>query len=111
MFLPGGVRVARPTAFMTILDWAIIAGYLGFIVWLGARYARRQSNTTEYFLGGRQMPLPGFDASLVAVAARGIAAVRDLEGHHQGAASQVIEHSPPENAPGPHASLPLPRSW
>ncbi len=51
---------------MTVLDWAIIVGYLGFIVWLGARYARRQSNTTEYFLGGRQMPLWAVTLSVIA---------------------------------------------
>ena len=51
---------------MTVLDWTIIVVYLGGVVWLGARYARRQSDTTEYFLGGRRMPLWAVTLSVIA---------------------------------------------
>ncbi len=51
---------------MTVIDWTIIIVYLGGVVWLGARYARRQSDTAEYFLGGRQMPLWAVTLSVIA---------------------------------------------
>ncbi len=51
---------------MTVIDWTIIVVYLGGVVWLGARYARRQSDTTEYFLGGRRMPLWAVTLSVIA---------------------------------------------
>jgi Na+/proline symporter len=48
------------------VDQAIVVVYLGFIVWLGARYVRRQSDTAEYLLGGRQMPLWAVTVSVIA---------------------------------------------
>ena len=44
------------TGALKSLDWAIIGGYLVFVVWLGARFARRQTSSGHYFLGGGRLP-------------------------------------------------------
>lgn len=36
------------------IDWIVIVAYLGGVLWLGARIARRQSNATDYFIAARQ---------------------------------------------------------
>ena len=38
------------------LDWLVVALYLGTIVWLGARFARRQVSSGHYFLGSGRLP-------------------------------------------------------
>ncbi|MGI9261394.1 MAG: sodium:solute symporter [Woeseiaceae bacterium] len=41
---------------MHILDWTIVAAYLGYVVWTGARMSRRSSNSEGFFLAGRSLP-------------------------------------------------------
>jgi SSS family transporter len=41
---------------MHIVDWAIIAVYLVWIVWDGIRLTKRSSELEGYFLGGRSLP-------------------------------------------------------
>lgn len=38
---------------MNLLDYAIVALYLGLMIWLGMRFKQNQAST-DYFLGGRQ---------------------------------------------------------
>ncbi|MFB6344308.1 MAG: sodium/solute symporter [bacterium] len=40
---------------MTGLDWSVIAGYLAFLIGLGAYLNRGQLNTHDYFLAGQDM--------------------------------------------------------
>src|SRR5687767_4348595 len=41
---------------MTTLDWAIVAAYFAAVLGMGAWFARRQSGTSDYFLGARELP-------------------------------------------------------
>jgi len=42
---------------MNLLDWIVVAGYLGGTLWLGLWLARRGSKSlAEYFVGGRAVP-------------------------------------------------------
>ena len=41
---------------MHVLDLAVIAAYLVFITWFGARFKEKQTGLKEYFLGGRTAP-------------------------------------------------------
>ncbi len=51
-----------------LLDWLVLALYAAIVVALGAMARRRQSNTTEYFLGGRDLPWFLVGASILATA-------------------------------------------
>ena len=41
---------------LTAIDWIILLGYFGFVIWLGTHFARRQTSTDRYFLGKRSLP-------------------------------------------------------
>jgi SSS family solute:Na+ symporter len=41
---------------MRIVDLAVIAAYLLFITWFGARFKEKQASLKDYFLGGRGAP-------------------------------------------------------
>ena len=41
---------------MANIDWILLGAYLAFVAWMGARLARRQTTTEEYFIGGRSLP-------------------------------------------------------
>lgn len=41
---------------MRLIDVAVIAAYLIFITWFGARFRARQRTLRDYFLGGREAP-------------------------------------------------------
>ena len=41
---------------LTTLDYSVIAVYLAVVAFLGVRIAGRQTNTDDYFLGGRNLP-------------------------------------------------------
>jgi len=41
---------------MNGLDYAVIALYLGGVAWFGTRVAGHQETTSDYFLGGRNLP-------------------------------------------------------
>lgn len=44
------------TGSVTLLDWAVVLGYLALVVWLGARFGGRQTSSNRYFLGNRTLP-------------------------------------------------------
>jgi SSS family solute:Na+ symporter len=41
---------------LKIIDWIIVAAYFAFVIWLGSRFARRQTSSDRYFLGNRSLP-------------------------------------------------------
>ncbi|HSH46703.1 MAG TPA: sodium:solute symporter [Longimicrobiales bacterium] len=41
---------------MSIIDWAIVFGYLGYVVWDGLRRSRGNTEIEGYFLANRSMP-------------------------------------------------------
>lgn len=51
---------------MTLLDLLIVVAYLGGVIAVGARFARRQKTTAHYFVGDRRMPWWAIAASIVA---------------------------------------------
>lgn len=42
--------------YMSILDWCLVVGYLVFVIYLGARLARRQTSSDHYFVADRKIP-------------------------------------------------------
>ena len=61
----GVIAVGLGGAF-TILDGAVLLGYLVVVTWLGARLAGKQGTTEEFFAGGRRLPWPAVSASIIA---------------------------------------------
>jgi SSS family transporter len=51
---------------LTSLDYVVLVGYIGAVVWFGLRISRGQRNTTDYFLGGRDLPWWAVCFSIVA---------------------------------------------
>ena len=51
---------------MAVLDWIIVAGFLGILVTIGYLFSRKNKNIDDYFVAGRAMP-----GWLVALAATG----------------------------------------
>ena len=51
---------------MALLDWIIVAGFLGILVAIGYLFSRKNKNIDDYFVAGRAMP-----GWLVALAATG----------------------------------------
>lgn len=41
---------------MHLLDWTIVAAYLGYILWTGVLMSRRSGDSESYFLAGRGLP-------------------------------------------------------
>ena len=50
---------------MRFVDLAVIAGYLCFITWFGARFKETQKTLKDYFLGGRGAPWWAISFSIV----------------------------------------------
>lgn len=50
---------------MRFLDLGVIAVYLLGVTWFGARFRKRQTNLTQYFLGGRTAPWWAIALSIV----------------------------------------------
>jgi SSS family transporter len=50
---------------MRIVDLAVIAAYLLFITWFGARFKEKQGSLKDYFLGGRGAPWWAIGFSIV----------------------------------------------
>lgn len=64
---------------LSLLDWLIVAGYLGFLLYLGLRSSSSNRASSEQFLlGGRLLSLPGFVAALVATWYGGILGVGEF---------------------------------
>ena len=52
---------------LSLVDWGIILAYVGFALWVGARYAGRAGKSVdEYFLSGRSLPWWVIGTSMVA---------------------------------------------
>lgn len=51
-----------------LLDWAIFAAYLGVLLAIGAWASRKGQGTSDYFLGGRRMPVWAVALSVLATA-------------------------------------------
>ncbi|MEZ5307230.1 MAG: sodium:solute symporter [Pyrinomonadaceae bacterium] len=41
---------------MTLLDWAVIAAYLAYVIWDGIRMTKNSGNAEGYFLANRSLP-------------------------------------------------------
>lgn len=41
---------------MSLLDWAIVAAYLGYVLWTGIEMSRQSATSEAYFLAGRSLP-------------------------------------------------------
>jgi Na+/proline symporter len=39
-----------------VIDWLIVGGYFAFVIWLGSRFGKKQTSSTRYFLGNRNLP-------------------------------------------------------
>ena len=44
---------------LATLDWAVLLAYLGAILLIGFYFARRNTSTEEYFVGGRRFVVGG----------------------------------------------------
>ena len=78
---------------LTFLDWAVVALYFAFNIGIGFYYkARAGKNTSEFFLGGRDVPWWLAGTSMVAtnpvttsgVSAAKVVATIDVPANHQG---------------------------
>jgi len=58
--------LAAFSAKFTFVDWTVVAVYLAFTSWLGAKMAGRQANIRDFFLGGRKLPWPAVSGSIIA---------------------------------------------
>ncbi|MFQ5806931.1 MAG: hypothetical protein ACE5I3_10830, partial [Phycisphaerae bacterium] len=58
--------LAAFSAKFTWIDWLIVAGYLAFTTWLGAKMAGRQATIRDFFLGGRKLPWYAVSGSIIA---------------------------------------------
>jgi SSS family solute:Na+ symporter len=54
---------------MQAIDLAIVDVYLILVIWLGARFSRRQTSIDCYFLARQQVPWSAVMASIVATEA------------------------------------------
>ncbi len=50
----------------TLLDWAVVIGYLAFTTILGAKLAGKQATIRDFFLGGRKLPWFAVSGSIIA---------------------------------------------
>jgi len=51
---------------MHIVDYLVIIGYLGLVVFLGVHFSKRQKDTDRYYKGGRQIPAWAIGMSILA---------------------------------------------
>ena len=51
---------------MQPIDLIVLGVYLAAVIWLGARFSRRQASVRDYFLAGKQVPWWALTASIVA---------------------------------------------
>ena len=51
---------------LSVLDYVVLVGYIIGVIWLGLRLSGVQKNTTDYFLGGRDLPWWAVCFSIVA---------------------------------------------
>lgn len=51
---------------LSTLDFIVLIGYIVAVIWFGLRFAGSQNSTTDYFLGGRNLPWWAVCLSIVA---------------------------------------------
>ncbi|MCH8122547.1 MAG: sodium/solute symporter [Bacteroidetes bacterium] len=51
---------------LSTLDYIVLIGYIVAVIWFGLRFAGSQNSTTDYFLGGRNLPWWAVCLSIVA---------------------------------------------
>lgn len=51
---------------MHILDWVIVAAYLGYVIWTGVQMSRRSGDSEAFFLAGRNLPWWAVGLSVIA---------------------------------------------
>lgn len=51
---------------LATVDWVVVGTYLGFVVLVGLYFARRQTTTSDFFLGGRSLPWWAAALSIIA---------------------------------------------
>lgn len=56
----------------TILDWAVLIGYLALSTWVGHIMSGKQSTIRDFFLGGRSLPWPAVCGSIIATEISGV---------------------------------------
>src|SRR5947209_8526069 len=56
LFLAQAICMLSSSFLMRFVDLAVIAAYLVFITWFGARFKDQQKTLKDYFLGGRGAP-------------------------------------------------------
>lgn len=50
----------------TVLDWAVVFGYMILTTWVGHRMSGRQANIKDFFLGGKTLPWWSVSGSMIA---------------------------------------------
>ena len=50
------LQVTFPKGKLHTLDYAMMAAYVGIMVWLGLFYAKKEKNSEDFFVGGRRIP-------------------------------------------------------
>lgn len=50
----------------TAIDWAIVAGFLALVTWVGHRLTGKQTGLRDFYLGGRRLPWYAVSASIIA---------------------------------------------
>ncbi|TDI71527.1 MAG: sodium:solute symporter, partial [Bacteroidetes bacterium] len=51
---------------LSTLDFIVLIGYIVAVIWFGLRFSGTQESTTDYFLGGRDLPWWAVCLSIVA---------------------------------------------
>ena len=51
---------------MEIIDWVVVASYLLFMLGIAFRSGKKQSDSNDYFLGGREFSSTSLAASTIA---------------------------------------------
>ena len=50
----------------TVLDWAVVVGYMVFTTWIGHRMSGQQADIKDFFLGGKTLPWWSVSGSMIA---------------------------------------------
>jgi Na+/proline symporter len=57
---------------LSLLDWAVVAVYFVAMAWIGFAFSKRQTTTSQYFAGGRAIPIGVKLRLCMAVVGRGV---------------------------------------
>ena len=56
----------------TLIDWAVVFGYLLLTTWVGHAMRGKQGTIKDFFLGGRSLPWPAVSGSIIATEISGV---------------------------------------